>query len=167
MAFQVEHGQFGHVSLEDLGFIVVARAPEAMGKGNWHVGVVIDARASDEQREAIRSIASGAAGGPMSLLSAFFGKFLGMVPATIQFDRRGQLWTVRASHHVKLCGAGAMSIDPNIAEPMQMDHGGHPAADRITLAYASESHVHALGLSWDDISGRNNARYAPFAWRSS
>ena len=30
-----------------------------------------------------------------------------------------------------------------------------------------ESHVHALGLSWDDSSGRNNGQYAPFSWRSA
>ena len=61
MAFQVERGNFGHVPLDNLGFIVVACAPEAMGKGNWQVGIVVDERADPEQREAIGAIASGAA----------------------------------------------------------------------------------------------------------
>jgi hypothetical protein len=36
-----------------------------------------------------------------------------------------------------------------------------------TVAHASKSHVRALGLTWDDVSGKNNAHYAPFNWRSA
>src|SRR5215210_1047697 len=65
MAFQVEQGTYGSVSLDGLGFIVLGWTPEAMGKGNWSVGLVIDERANAEQRDAITAIGSGAAGGPM------------------------------------------------------------------------------------------------------
>src|SRR5687767_5013878 len=78
MAFKVEHGTFGALSLDGLGFIVLGLTPEAMGKGNWSVGIVADERASAEQREAITTIASGAAGGPMSALSGLIGTFLGV-----------------------------------------------------------------------------------------
>ncbi len=60
-----------------------------------------------------------------------------------------------------------MGINPTATEPLQLDHTGHPAADRFTLARASKSHVHALGLDWDDVSGINNGQYAPFSWRSA
>jgi hypothetical protein len=63
MAFQVERGHFGTVSLDGLGFIVLGFTPEAMVKGNWSVGLITDERASVEQRDAITAIASGAAGG--------------------------------------------------------------------------------------------------------
>src|SRR5688572_23854886 len=66
MAFQIERGEYGTVSLDGLGFIVLGFTPEAMGKGNWSVGVIADERASAEQREAITAIASGSAGGPMA-----------------------------------------------------------------------------------------------------
>src|SRR4249920_4049351 len=69
MAFQIERGSYGSVSLDGLGFIVLGLTPEAMGKGNWSVGVIADARASAAQRDAITAIASGAAGGPMAVLS--------------------------------------------------------------------------------------------------
>ena len=51
MAFQIERGRFGAVSLDGLGFIVLGLTPEAMGKGNWSVGLVADERASVEQRD--------------------------------------------------------------------------------------------------------------------
>src|SRR4029078_690067 len=64
MAMQVERGSFGSVPLNGLTFIVLGMTLEEMCKGNWSVGLVIDERATAEQREAITAIASGAAGGP-------------------------------------------------------------------------------------------------------
>src|SRR5215470_15091761 len=60
MAFQVERGIYGNVSLDGLGFVVLGFTPEAMAKGNWSVGLIADERASATQREAITAIASGA-----------------------------------------------------------------------------------------------------------
>jgi hypothetical protein len=167
MAFQVEQGSFGHVPLDNLGFIVVARTPEAMGKGNWQVGIVVDDRASAEQQGAIAAIASGAAGGPMAALSGLVGRFLGMHTASIQFDRQGHKWSVRAKDAVEMKGIGVVGISPEATEPVHFAYTGHPAADRFAIAHACESHIHALGISWDDISGKNNAQYAPFAWHSA
>src|SRR5258706_8241706 len=87
MAFQIERGNYGAVPLDGLGFIVLGWTPEAMGKGNWSVGVIADERASAEQREAITAIASGGGGGPMAALSGLGGKFLGVESAPISFDR--------------------------------------------------------------------------------
>ena len=81
MAFQIERGSYGNVLLGGLGFVVLLFTPEEMGKGNWSVGVIIDEKASAEQREAITAIASGAAGGPMAALSALVGTFLGVESA--------------------------------------------------------------------------------------
>src|SRR5947209_17983336 len=66
MAFHVDRGQFGTVPLNDLSFVLVGYTPETMDKGNWKVGVIADARATPEQQQAIASIASGQAGGPMA-----------------------------------------------------------------------------------------------------
>src|SRR5437868_7270927 len=102
MAFQIERGNFGAVSLDGLGFIVLGLTPEAMGKGNWSVGLIADERASAEQRDAITAIASGSAGGPMAALSGLIGKFLGVESATIRFDRDGAKWSVQASRLVDM-----------------------------------------------------------------
>ena len=167
MGFQIEQGNYGTVSLDGLGFIVLGLTPEAMGKGNWSVGLVIDDRASAEQRDAITAIASGAAGGPMAALSGLIGKFLGVESAPIRFDRSGVSWSVTSSNLVEMAASGAMGIDPAATEPLHLDHTGHPAANRFALAHATKSHVHALGLSWDDVTGTNNGQYAPFSWQGA
>jgi hypothetical protein len=167
MAFQIERGSYGTVSLDGLGFIVLGFTPEAMGKGNWSVGLVTDERASAEQREAITAIASGATGGPMAAMSGLIGKFLGVESAPITFERSGVKWSVKASRFVDMAAQGAMGLNPGATEPLYLDNTGHPAADRFALAHAVKSHVNALGLSWDDTSGKNNGQYAPFAWKSA
>lgn len=167
MAFQIERGSYGAASLDGLGFIVLGLTPEAMGKGNWSVGVIADERASAEQRDAITAIASGSAGGPMSAVSGLVGKFLGVESAPIRFDRNGVKWAVNASNLVDMAAEGAMGTNPSVAEPLHLDNTGHPANDRLAVCHASKSHVKALGLAWDDASGNNNGHYASFSWRSA
>jgi hypothetical protein len=167
MAFQIERGSYGAVSLDNLGFIVLGFTPEEMGKGNWSIGLIADDRASAEQRDAIAAIASGTAGGPMAALSGLVGKFLGVEASPIRFNRDGLKWAVAASRFVDMSAEGVKGINPDASEPLHLDNTGHPAADRFALARASKSHVHALGLGWDDVSGKNNGQYAPFSWRSA
>jgi hypothetical protein len=167
MAFQIEKGSFESASLDGLGFIVLGLTPEAMGKGNWSVGLVIDDRATPEQRDAITAIASGSAGGPMAGLAGLIGKFLGVESAPVKFGQAGASWSVTAASLVDMAAQPAMGINPNTTEPLHLDNTGHPASDRLALAHALKSHVDALGLSWNDTSGKNNGQYAPFSWRSA
>jgi len=76
MAFEIERGRFGDVPLQAIGFMVLGSSPEAMAKGDWSVGLVIDERASQAQRDAITAIASGSEGGPMAALGGLVGKFV-------------------------------------------------------------------------------------------
>lgn len=167
MAFQIERGTYGNVTLDGLGFIVLLWTPAEMGKGNWSVGVIADAKANKEQHEAITAIASGSAGGPMSALSALVGKFLGVESAPIRFERDGAKWSVNAGDLVSIAAEGAKGLDPSSSEPMYMDNTGHPAASRYALAHASRSHIKALGLNWTETSGKHHGQYAPFSWRSA
>ena len=167
MGFQIEQGKFGNVALDSLGFIIVGFTPEEMGKGNWSAGVVVDERASAEQRDAIVAVASGAAGGPMAALSGLITNFVGIESAAIRFERDGVKWSVSAPTFVSMSAEPAMGIDPNTTEPLQLSNTGHPAASKLTLAHAVQSKVNVFGLSWNDSSGKNNGQYAPFTWTSA
>lgn len=85
--------------------------------------------------------------------------------APIVFNRQGAKWSVKASNVVDMAAIGARGLNPG-AE-LRLENTGHPAADTFTLAHASTSHVAALGLAWDDASGKNNGQYAPFSWKSA
>jgi hypothetical protein len=167
MAFQIERGHYGTIALDGLGFIILGLTPEAMGKGNWSIGLVADERANDQQRDAIVSIAGGAAGGPMAALSGLVGSFVGVESAPIHFDRNGARWSVTSPQLVDMAAQAAMGLNLNATEPLHLENTGHPAADRFALARALRSHVHALGFEWDDVSGQNNGQYAPFSWQGA
>ena len=53
LVFHVQRGQYGSTRLDGLSFAVLLHTPGAMIEGNWTVGLVLDERASKEQREAV------------------------------------------------------------------------------------------------------------------
>lgn len=167
MGYQIEKGSYGDTSLDGLGFIVLGHTPEAMIKGNWSVGLVIDDRATAEQRDAITAIASGSAGGPMAGLAGLIGNFAGVESSPIEFDTDGASWSVKASAKIDMAGQPSMGINPDNPTPMQLLNTGHPAAEVLTVARATRSHIDALGMSWTDTTGTNSGLQAPFSWRSA
>lgn len=167
MSFKIEKGKYGQVNLDGLGFVVVGFTPEEMGRGNWTAGVIVDDRASAEQRDAIVAIASGGAGGPMAALAGMITTFAGVESAPIRFEQDGAKWSVNASKFVSMSASPAMGIDPNTTAPLQLANTGHPANTTFSLARAMQSTVNAFGLAWNDSRGRHNGQYAPFTWANA
>ncbi|MEO7683859.1 MAG: DUF1326 domain-containing protein [Gemmatimonadaceae bacterium] len=120
-----------------------------------------------ERRDAITAIASGAAGGPMAGLSGLIGKFLGVESAAIEFDDKDGNYSVKAGNLVDIACQPALGIDPNNTMPLQLSNTGHPAANPVNVARGMNSHVNALGLSWDASGGKHSGLFAPFSWRSA
>jgi hypothetical protein len=60
---RVTRGHFGEISLDDVRFAMAFSFPGAMHEGNGTIQLVIDARASAEQRDAIVALNSGTHGG--------------------------------------------------------------------------------------------------------
>jgi hypothetical protein len=166
MVFQIQRGNSVNVQLDGLSFAVLGNSPEVMGKGNWAVGLVIDERATPEQQQAITTIASGAAGGPPAILTGVIGKFLGVETRPIRIQKSGLKRSVSIPQLLEQSCEGVPSFaDAN--QPLYIDNTMHPANSRLALARATDSHMHAFGLDWDDTSGKNNGHFAPFHWKAS
>jgi hypothetical protein len=166
MVFNIEKGNSDSVKLDGLTFAVIGHAPEVMGKGNWSVGLIVDERASDEQKQAIATIASGQAGGPPAILTGVVGKLLGVESRPIQYKKDGLRRSVSIPQMLEQSCEGVASVaDPN--QPLHIDNTMHPANSRLALAKSTGSHLHAFGLDWDDDSGNNNGHFAPFDWRGN
>ena len=165
LVFHVQRGQYGSTRLDGLSFAVLLHTPGAMIQGNWTVGLVLDERASKEQREALTTIASGQGGGPMAALGPLIGTFAGTQAKPIKIETSGMRRSVSIAGMLDLAVEGIPGA--NQGEPIYLDNVGHPAASRLALAKASRSHMHAFGIDWDETSGRNNGHFAPFAWKSA
>ncbi len=164
MVFNIEKGNSDAVKLDGLTFAVIGHTPEIMGKGNWSVGLIIDDRASAEQKQAITMIASGQAGGPPAILTGVVGKLLGVESRPITYKKDGLRRSVSIPKMLDQGCEGVASV-ANPAEPLHIDNTMHPANSRLALAKATASHLHAFGLDWDDTTGNNNGHFAPFNWR--
>lgn len=164
MAFRVDRGRFDGVDLGGTAFLVVGRTPGEMAAGNWEAGVIVDERASPEQKRALGTIASGQAGGPVAGLAPLIGRFHGVEERRVEFAGDGSSWSVRVPDRIDQAVEGAKGLG---GEVLHLDNSGHPAANRLALAHATRSHIDAFGIRYDETSGRNNGHFAPFRWSGS
>ena len=161
MAYRIDEGRFDNVDLGGVKFIVVGYTPGNMNEGNWEVGVIVDEAAKPEQREAIGAIAGGQAGGPIANLAPLIGKVLGLEVRPIEFKGDEASWSVVVPDMVDQAVEGARGLG---WEFLHLDNTGHPASNRLGLAHATHSRIHAFGIEYEETSGRNNGHYAPFRW---
>jgi len=165
--FRIDEGRYGNLKLNGLNFVVIGHAPgPAMSDGNIGVGLILDERASPEQREALTQIGSGQGGGPMAALGPLVGQILGVEARPIRFHKEGLTCDVFIPEVLDQAVEGVPSPVKE-GEPLYIDNTVHPANSRLALARATRSHMHIFGINWDDISGKNNGHFAPFAWKVS
>jgi hypothetical protein len=161
MAFEVEKGQFDGTDLTGRRLVLLAKTPGEMIQGNWQVGAIVDDAASEKQRDALIAIFSGQAGGPMAGLAPLIGQFLGVESAPIQIDGNGKDWSFSAGKLADHALEGSLGLG---GEQMYLTGVGHPVNQALALARAKKSHLHAFGLDWDQVDGKNNGHFAPFSW---
>ena len=163
LALRIDKGAKDGVTLDGLSFIVVMHAPGPMAAGHLTVGLVVDARASDAQLEAITGIATGAAGGPMAALAPLVGRVAGVERRAIDFQAAGLKRAVSAAELIdQACEGVPSAVAPGQA--LAIDHTAHPVNSRLSIARALRSSFNAFGIRWSDKSGTRNGHFAPFAW---
>jgi hypothetical protein len=166
MAFHIDRGRYGSVGLDGLNFAILGRTPGAMVNGGWSVGVIVDERASREQRDALGAIASGQAGGPVAALAPLITKVLGVEARPITYRQDGMQRSVSIPGVLEQALEGVGS-PARPGEPLYVDNTLHPANARLALAHATRSRLSVFGLEWEDASGQNNGHFAPFSWASA
>ena len=164
MAFKIDKGHSGNVALDGLAFVVVLRTPGPMIEGGWTLGVIVDEKADNSQREALGTIASGKAGGVPGKFALVTEEFQGFEYLPIKFEANGMDYSLSIANAVDQAISGVPgSKIPE--EPIYLDNLAHPANSRLALAKATRSHIHAFGIDWDDESGLTNGHFAPFDWQ--
>ena len=103
--WHVEDGSYNDTSLGGLNFSVYVNWPGAIHEGNGEALILVDERASDEQRSAIERLLTGEVGGPWGILAWTWPKKHGphAVSYTVSFDSVNT--RVKAGDHVEVeCG---------------------------------------------------------------
>ena len=114
LVFHVERGAHGTTTLDGLSFAVLLHTPGPMIAGNWTVGVIVDERASAEQREALVAIGSGQSGGPMAAVGPLVGTFAGVESKPIRIEREGMRRSVSIPGMLDIAVEGIPGASPTV-----------------------------------------------------
>ncbi|HHZ07204.1 MAG TPA: DUF1326 domain-containing protein [Rhizobiales bacterium] len=159
---RVDAGHFGEVDLSGLNVGLVMEVPGPMNRGNWSVGLFVDARASIYAAKAFARIFSGKAGGPVSLFATHVGRHLGTLQAPISYQTDGRTRIFRVAPI--LDGAVTPVRGKDRDRETVISNAEYWVASDITVARSDRSQMRAFGRNWD-FSGRS-AEICKLDWRA-
>lgn len=163
LVFHVDRGEVDGVDVGDLTLVAVADTPKFMHQGNWHLGVLIDDSASDEQAEKLGAVFSGQLGGPMAALGGLISEQLGVERVPMDFSEAD------GQHALRIEGKGQVSVQDVVpfgvqsGEPARLAGIFHPVGSDLTIAKSAEdSALDAFGITF---GGGAKAGFShKFAW---
>jgi hypothetical protein len=164
IAWHIDAGHFGTVALDGLNIALALDSPGPLTQVKWNVALYLDARATEEQRDALTQIFSGQAGGHPAVLASFIGQVLGIKSAAIDYQAMGK------KRSIKIAGVGEAEIEalqpPDAADTIISNHPlavapGHPAV----VARSKKLSYRDFGLAWE-LSSKNGF-YSPFTYQGA
>lgn len=169
MAYHIREGAFGDVDLSGLNVVsLVEFEGNAWARENPVVmGVLMDERADEGQREALHAVFSGAAGGWMGMFAELVGEVRGVEFVPITLEVAGDLATWQARIPGKLNVASEALGGPTTPEGARVQvhnaSGSEVGPGQImTLGVANENTAEAYGWQWD-WAGKAS-KHIPFDW---
>jgi hypothetical protein len=169
MAYHVREGEYGSVRLERLNVIViVAFEGNAWAKGTRiSIGIFMDERASDAQRDALQKVFSGQAGGFMGMFAELVGEVRGLEFVPIRFEVARDLahWRAEIPGRVKAFGEALSgpTTPPGARVQLHNAPGSEVGPGQVvTWGRTVENEVEAFGRKWN-WSGQSS-KHIPFDW---
>jgi len=157
LAFHIKQGNYGKVDISGLNAVHALTTPGAMAKGGGTLAVYVDASASEEQRAALETIFTGAAGGPPSLFGPMIANVLPTKAVQISYSGDGKQF------HVAIPNVADVTIEGiRGAGQIWFENIVHPASAKIAAAKGTSSHYKDHSLEFEN-SGRNG-HFAPISW---
>jgi hypothetical protein len=98
----VEAGSFGDVDLSGLPFALFVKWPGAIHEGNGEGVLIVDERATEDQRAAVKTLVDGGVGGPWGILGWTWPTLHGPLPAPFEVSRDGVEWVIRAGEYLEV-----------------------------------------------------------------
>ena len=160
LAVHVDSGEIEGPDVSGLSAALVADTPPVMSDGNWSAGLLVDARASQEQRDKLVAVMAGQKGGAPAALAPLITNMLGVEAVDIDYRSDGRQHSFRA-------GETSVAVEDfvggHLSEPQKLVGVAHPVSSTLTIARGAEgSRVRSFGLEFD-LSGKSGFS-APFTW---
>jgi hypothetical protein len=160
LVFNVKEGEVDGTDVSGLTVAAVCETPKVMSEGNWRLGVVIDAAASEEQAEKLGGVFSGALGGPMEALGPLVGENLGVERLPIEVREDGLKHSVRIGEIVDFEVEDVVPFGVESGEPAKVTGIFHPVGSDLTIARATRSQINAFGIAYEARAGFSRSGFA-------
>jgi hypothetical protein len=170
LAWHIREGHYGDVRLDGLSVIAIGAFEGNLwaGEGKATMGMFIDEKSDDQQREALQMIFSGQAGGFPAQFAEFIGEVRGVEFAPIEFEVAEDLGSWRAEIPGKVLASAEALTGPTtpLGERVQLLNppGSEvgPSGNVATWGRATADRAQAFGwnFEWDGKS----SKHLPFDW---
>lgn len=169
MAYHIREGAFGDVRLDGLNVIGIVDFEGNAWSGEVPValGMFIDERADERQRDALQAVFSGEAGGWMAEFAELIGEVRGVEYVPIDLEVADDLarWRVEIPGKVRASAEALTGPTTPPGERVQLRHapGSETGPGQLmTFGEAVENDVDAFGVrgSWAGQS----SKHIPFDW---
>lgn len=97
LAWNITTGKIGGVDVSGLTISALVYIPGNVLAGNWKAAIYVDDKATDAQHDAMLSVWSGKAGGPVADLVQLIGEVVSVERVPISFEVSGGAGTVKIS----------------------------------------------------------------------
>ena len=145
--FDVKEGHLDGLSLAGTKFILAATfANQVWTAGNLTAALILDANASEQQRDALGRILSGRLGGDAANLAGLIGDMKGVFTAPIDYRVSDGQVSVRAGDVAEGAGATLKNVDGSAEIEIKNAHYPIP---NITAGKSTKVKVKVPGLEWD------------------
>jgi hypothetical protein len=160
LVFNIKNGEVDGTDVSGLTVAGVVDTPKVMSEGNWRLGVVIDAAASDEQAEKLGGVFSGALGGPMEALGPLVGENLGVERLPIEVHEDGLIHSIRIGDDVDFEIEDVVPFGVETGEPAKITGIFHPAGSELTVSRATRSKINAFDIQYEAKAGFSTSEFS-------
>lgn len=170
LAWHVREGVFGDVRLDDMNVVGVSKFDGNVWAGaqSMRIGMFVDERADEAQRDALTRIFTGTAGGFMAMFANIICESLGVEAAPIMFDIAGDLahWSVRIPGKVdasaEALGGPTTPAGKRVQTFNMPGSEVGPGDGPATWGKTTVNSVDAFDYQWD-WAGKSS-KHIPFDW---
>lgn len=168
LAFHVREGRYGRVRLDGLNLVMVGYFNGNIWAGAKVTGAIfMDARANEQQREALQAIFGGRAGGWPGEFAKLFSEIRGVEVAPIAFEVADDLAYWRVEVPGKAIAAAEALTGPTSVPGKRCQTHNPPGAEMgpgsvATWGKATVDRADAFGFTWNR-SGQSS-KHMSFDW---
>lgn len=160
LVFHVTGGAVEGTDVVGLAVAVVIDSPKVMSEGDWRLGLLIDAAASEEQSEKLAAVFGGELGGPMGGIGPLVSERLGVQRVPIEVREHGLRHRVKIGDAVDFEVEDVVPFGSESGEPVRMSGLSHPAGPELTVSKATRSQISAFGIEYEGNAGFSATRFS-------